>query len=230
MIHGRCNEMHGAAMDTHPFVQRALVGMQAGEGWQQRGVDIHQAAFVVAHEAFAEDTHEAGEDDQIGRKTVDALGQRGIEGLAPGEGLVVDVMRGDAGLGCCLQALGIRPVADHGGDVDGQIAGVAGGDQRLHVAATAGNQDDDILHFKKLTGKKIVLTTECVSRERPRPWLSATIFAMKSSSAMTRLNSRSKERLRLAGSSSFESRNSSPVALRSWPSFQTAISMLRAVL
>ena len=36
----------------------------------------------------------------------------------PGERLVVDEMGGDAGLGGGFQAQGIRPVADHGGDVD----------------------------------------------------------------------------------------------------------------
>lgn len=130
------------------LVERPLVRVQAGEGRQQRGVDVHQAPCVTADETFAEDAHETGQHDQIRRKTVDALGQGGIEGLPPGKGLVVDVMRDDAGLGGCLQPCRIGPVTDHGGDVDGQIAGIAGGDQCLHVAATAGNQDDDILHFK----------------------------------------------------------------------------------
>jgi hypothetical protein len=57
----------------------------------------------MAHEAFAEDAHETGEHDQIGREAVDALGQRGIEGFAPGKGLVVDVMPDDAGPGGGLQ-------------------------------------------------------------------------------------------------------------------------------
>src|SRR6185369_16970170 len=137
------------------------------------------------------------------------------EGLTSGEALVVDEVGDDAGAGCGLQARRRRPVADHGGDVDGQIADLAGGDQRLHVAAAAGNQDDDILHFKKLTGKKMVLTTDWLSREKVRPLRSATILAMKSSRPIRRPNSRSKERLRLTGSSSLASRNSSPAALRS---------------
>ena len=46
----------------------------------------------MAHETFAENAHKTGEHDQVGGKAVDTLGQCGIEGFAPGKGLVVDVM------------------------------------------------------------------------------------------------------------------------------------------
>ena len=153
------DEMHRATVDPHTFFKRPLMRVQTGEGWQQRRVDVEQATFVMTHEIGRQNAHETSQHDQIGCKTVDAFSQRGIEGFAPGKCLVVDVMRCDSCLGGRLQTFGIRPVADHGSDIDRQIAGIAGGDQRFHIAATAGNQDDDILHFKKLTGKKIVLTT-----------------------------------------------------------------------
>ena len=169
VIQRRRDEMDRAAVNAYPFFESALVGVQAGEGRQQRGVNIHQATGVVADKTIGQDAHETGQNDQIRLETINALGQRRIEGGAPGKALVVNVMGDDSRLGGSFQALGIRSVTDHGSDVDRQVASIAGGDQRFHVAAAAGNQDDNILHFKKLTGKKTALTTPWVSREKVRP-------------------------------------------------------------
>ena len=119
MIQRRRHEMYRTAVDAHSFLQRPLVRVQTGKGRQQRGMDIHQAPFVVAHEAFAEDAHEAGQHDKIGRKTINARRQRRIKSLAPGKSLVVEMAGGNTCLCCRCQSGSIRPVADHGSDIDG---------------------------------------------------------------------------------------------------------------
>ena len=60
-------------------------------------MDVDQAAFVMAHEAFGEDAHEAGQDHQVRRVGVDGLGQGGIKGFPAGVGLVIQGGGGDAG-------------------------------------------------------------------------------------------------------------------------------------
>ena len=113
-------------------------------------MDIEQAAFVATDKTRCQDAHEAGEHNEIRRKLVDAFGQCGVEGFATGEALVVDEMGGNTGPLGSFETERLRAVADHGGDIDRQRAGVAGGDQRLHVGTATGDQDDDILHFKKI--------------------------------------------------------------------------------
>ena len=57
---------------------------------------LSNAALVAAHELGAEDAHEAGEHDQIGRCTSIAVANAGIEGIARREWRVIDHFAGDA--------------------------------------------------------------------------------------------------------------------------------------
>ena len=93
--------------------------------------------------AVAEHAHEPGEHDQVGRMGVDALGERLVEAGAVGVGLVVDDRGGDAVRACELEPAGARPVADHRGDTRARDARTHDG---FHIAAAAGNEDDDGLH------------------------------------------------------------------------------------
>jgi hypothetical protein len=84
VVERRRDEVHRAAVHAAAGFEGAAVGVQAGEGRQQRGMDVHQAALVAPHEILAEDAHEAGQHDEVGRVAVDLGGQRGIEQLARG--------------------------------------------------------------------------------------------------------------------------------------------------
>jgi hypothetical protein len=98
-VERRRNEVHAAAVQPHAGRQRLGVGPDAGKGRQQRGMDVQQAAFEAAHEALAEDAHEAGEQHQVRRVALDLGRQRGIELLARGEAAMVDDDGGDAARG-----------------------------------------------------------------------------------------------------------------------------------
>ena len=70
--------------------------VQARERRQQRRVDVDDAALEALHEAGGQDAHEAGQHDHVGTETLDRIRQRGIEGVARRERLVVDDRGGDA--------------------------------------------------------------------------------------------------------------------------------------
>jgi len=64
-IHAGVHKMHGAAGDFHAVVERLFPGFESGKGGQQRGVDVHDAAFKRTQKITLQDAHEPGEDDQI---------------------------------------------------------------------------------------------------------------------------------------------------------------------
>lgn len=136
------DEMHRAAVDFHAVMQRARMGVESAICGQQRGVDVDEPAVIMQHKICREDAHETGQYHEVGLVSVDRLCQGGIEAGA----IRIFAMRHDGGLDamclCGLQASGIRAVADYRRDVAGQFRV----QQRLHVAAAPGNQDDDFLH------------------------------------------------------------------------------------
>ena len=140
------HEVHGGAGKLAARLDGALVCVQAGEGRQQRGVDVEQTAFVEAHEAFGEDAHEAGQHYHIRLVAIDHAGQFGIESLAAVKGLVVDHGGGNALGGRKLQAAGRGLVADHRRDAGGPALTLTCVDDGFHVGAAAGDQDDDVFH------------------------------------------------------------------------------------
>ena len=73
----------------------------------------------------------AGLDQQV----AEAFGQRGVEGLAAVELLVIQHLGGDAGVLRAHQAVGIGAVGDHRGDAGRIVALGDAVDQRLQVAA-----------------------------------------------------------------------------------------------
>ena len=64
-VHTGIDEMDGATGDFHALIQRLFPGFQSGEGGQQRGVNINDAAFKGAQKIALKHAHETGEDDQI---------------------------------------------------------------------------------------------------------------------------------------------------------------------
>jgi len=140
------HEVHGGARQLATRLDGALVRVQAREGGQQRGVDVEQAALKMAHKAFCQDAHEAGQHHHIGLVAVDHARQFGVERLAAVKGLVVDHGGGDALAGGKLQAAGRSLVADHRRDAGGPALALTGVDDGFHVGAAAGDQDDDVFH------------------------------------------------------------------------------------
>ena len=135
--------MNGAAGHAATRRQRAFVGVQAGERRQDGRVDVHQAAFVTGAKFGGKDAHETGEDDQIGLVSIDFFHHGLIEGAAGGEIFVVQAVGRDAALRSPCQTGGGCAVAQDGGDADIRNTGV---DDGLHVAAAAGNQNNDVFH------------------------------------------------------------------------------------
>ena len=126
-------------MQPHPCCECARMRVQTGEGRQQGGMDVDQTALVMQHEGSAQDPHEAGKDDQIRRMAVDLGGQCGVESGAVGIVAVAHHPRGYAMRGGDFQPFRLRLVADDTGEFDRQ----ASLQQGLHIAATAGDEDDD---------------------------------------------------------------------------------------
>ena len=92
------------------------------------------------------------------RVALDALGQRGVEGVARREGAVVDDLGGDAVLARERQAGGVGAVADDRGDARVPALVGAGAHDRLHVGAATRDQDDDVLHRR----------AQCIGARRAR--------------------------------------------------------------
>ncbi len=68
--------------------------------------------------------------------------ERGVECPARGKLALINYLSGNARLRGEFQAGGVGTVADHCGDLRGEPRA----HDRLHVAAAAGDQDDDVLH------------------------------------------------------------------------------------
>ena len=78
-----------------------------------------------------------------GAVRIDGRGQRVVEGLARGEGLVLDHRGGDAVRAGELQAARIGAVADHRRHARRPALGGTALHDGFHVGAAAGDQDDD---------------------------------------------------------------------------------------
>ena len=59
------DEVDGAAGDFDAVVEGLLLGVEAGEGWEQGGVDVQDAVWKGCDEVGGEQAHVAGEDDQV---------------------------------------------------------------------------------------------------------------------------------------------------------------------
>mmetsp|Transcript_42317 Transcript_42317/g.99297 ORF Transcript_42317/g.99297 Transcript_42317/m.99297 type:complete len:254 (+) Transcript_42317:3155-3916(+) len=140
------HEMHRGTGQLAAHCQRPLVRVQAGEGRQQRRMNIEQTAGIARREAGRQDAHEAGQHDQVGREPVNDARQLGIKVLATRKGLVVDHGRRDAVRRREREAAGLGPVADDRRHLGRPALGLAGLHDGLHVGASAGNQNHHALH------------------------------------------------------------------------------------
>lgn len=140
--HGR-DEVHGAAVRPHTGRQGLRMGMQARKRGQQRRMDVDEAARIMPDKARRQHTHEAGEQNVVGLVAVDLGHQRGVEGLAAGEILVIQRPGGNALALGPLQPCRIGTAGDDSHDPRGPLLALTGLDQCLHIAAPTGDQDDN---------------------------------------------------------------------------------------
>lgn len=142
-------KMDGTASNAAAGFEGAFVGVQAGEGGKDGWVDVDQAVLVMGAEFGCEDAHKTCEDNQIRLVGIDFFYHGLVEIEAAGEVFVVEAVGGDAALGCPSQSGSGCAVAEDGGD-----AGVWNGsiDDGLHIAAAAGDEDNDVFHGVGLSG------------------------------------------------------------------------------
>src|SRR3546814_11764405 len=95
--------------------------MQSAEGRQQRRVNVYQSVAPCLDELVAEQTHEAGEADELDPRLPKRFGHGGIEGGAPGVAAVVDAPRRNSRRTGTVQAGPVRPVRAPGGDLGGPV-------------------------------------------------------------------------------------------------------------
>src|SRR5437762_2126286 len=140
------DEVHCHASELAARGDCAAMRVKPRERWQQRRVHVDDAAFEAAHEFARQDSHEAGEHDEVRLIRLHFSGERRIKFGALGEGLVIDDRRRDPVRfrereTCCVGA-----IADHRRNARRPGFGRAGLDDGLHVGAASGDQDHDVLH------------------------------------------------------------------------------------
>ena len=119
-------------------IQCSLVCMQAGVKRKQRRVDIHKPSCEPGDKARRQNTHEAGQNDQIGGLALEHAGEIRVECLAALIGLMVNQRCLDRSLSGDIQPASPRPVADDNADLAAQRARLAGREYRLEVGASSG--------------------------------------------------------------------------------------------
>ncbi len=137
------NEVYGAAREAAAFVDGALVGVQAGEGGQQGGMDINGSIGEAAAKLGREDAHIAGKQHKVGHVAGHEFEHGLVEIGAAGEVFGIEGGGMDALLRRPSQAGGLGIVGEYGGDVQIGDIGLYHG---LHIAAAAGNEDDGFGH------------------------------------------------------------------------------------
>ena len=93
------------------------------------------------YEPRAQDTHETGQNDELGRESIEFVRDGSIKGFAIREIRMFDAGCIDAGFFCAHQAPGVAAVGQH--DSDFEIDTIAGDlvDKGLQVTAGTGDQD-----------------------------------------------------------------------------------------
>lgn len=140
-IEFRRHQMHGDAAHFHSVLNRLLLGIEPRERRQQRRMDVQN---LVGERVDQPSTYEAHESGQTHQPNITRL-------QLSRESLIVVVTRGertmrehdcfDARGTRAREALRIRAVRDDDGDAGLETALRDGVDERLQIAAAAGNEN-----------------------------------------------------------------------------------------
>jgi len=136
--------MHAGAVPVVAGFECAPVGVDPPVLRQQRGVQVDHFPPESIEHRFADDAHEPGQHDQVRFTCRHQQGQGRIEVTALGETAVFEHAAADPGVGCALQARCVGHVADDMVDANIQPPGVYRVNDRLQVAAGAGDQDGHV--------------------------------------------------------------------------------------
>ena len=83
-------------------------------------MNIHQPLAEARHKLRGQNTHEAGEHDQVGLRAVDSARQILIKGFSRRVALVVNQGSFNAGVLCNAETAGAQTIADHQRDLSAQ--------------------------------------------------------------------------------------------------------------
>ena len=136
------DEVDGAPGDLGAVVEGLFPRVEAGEGRQERGVDVEDAVGEGVQETGLDDAHEPGQHDGVRAVALDdadpfLLGRAFEFGLEGGAG---KILRGDAGAAGALQDEGILDIGQDADELGIQRPGVDGVEDGLHVGAGPGTE------------------------------------------------------------------------------------------
>jgi len=135
------DEMNGAARDFYAVVECLLLGVEAGKGGKERGVDVEDAVGKRGDESRREQTHVTGQADEV-YSVVSKAGDEVLIVIGAGAALGDVEGGGKAEVFGGREAEGIGDVGNDDGDFDvGEFAfaDVAGDGEE--VGAAAGEED-----------------------------------------------------------------------------------------
>ena len=78
-------------------------------------MDIEQSAGIAAHESWRQNTHESGQNNQLGSRPLELLDQYRFEGFSALKITVIDHRGGNTGLRGTLQTIGVGAIRYHQG-------------------------------------------------------------------------------------------------------------------
>lgn len=140
------HQVDGAAADLHPVLEGLRLGVDAGKGREQAGVDVEDAPRKGRHEIRREQAHVAGQADPIDARPAQGGDQLRLVAGAIGLAAVGDGERRQPALPRPVEAGGRRHVAGDQGDLGRQLAPQHGVVQRQEVAAAPREQDAEAVH------------------------------------------------------------------------------------
>ncbi len=107
------DEMDGGAVPAYASLQGALVGMQTGEGGQERWVNIDHSTKIAFHEGGSQLAEKSREDDPLGATVIDGCSKRIVKFFAMGEIPVANDLTVQALLLCPMISWGIGAITQY---------------------------------------------------------------------------------------------------------------------
>ena len=135
------DEVDRRARKAHAVLERLTLRVDAGECRQQRRVDVEDGVWKGVEQRRPDEPHEAGQAHEPDTAVQQRHRDRAVERITRGERAVIEDDRLDAASLGPGQAGRPGAVRDHDGDPGPELAAGDGVDERLKVAAPAGNQD-----------------------------------------------------------------------------------------
>ena len=91
---------------------RAGVGVEAAEGWQQRRMNVDQAVAPIVKECLGDQAHESGQAGELGARRADRCAERLVERLARWKIVMIDDDRLDTRGARAIETGGVGVVRD----------------------------------------------------------------------------------------------------------------------